>query len=114
MPRFHHVNLPITPENVDDQEHFLTDVLGFGRIAVDDRLRSLGARWFEDEAGNQVHLSSTPHVAIEYGSQLAEVEEKLRQAGIESTAGQGKDLRVVTLTDPAGNVWELRGVPVAS
>jgi catechol 2,3-dioxygenase-like lactoylglutathione lyase family enzyme len=113
MPRFHHVNLDITENNVEDQEAFLTDILDLRRVEVDDRLRSLGARWFEDDAGNQVHLSPTPHVALEYGDRLAEIEDRLRKAGIEYKAGQGKELRVVTCTDPAGNVWEFRGTPIA-
>ncbi|TAL04275.1 MAG: glyoxalase [Rhodospirillaceae bacterium] len=111
MPRFHHVNLPITPDNVKAEENFLLNILGYRRIEVDDRLRALGANWFEDDRGCQVHISPTPHVAIDYGEQLPEIEERLRQAGIQFKTGQGGDLRVVTFADPAGNEWELRGFP---
>jgi hypothetical protein len=117
MPNFHHVNLYVTPENLEAQASFLTEVLGYKRMVVDDRMRGLGANWFQASDGTEVHLSTTPHAAIEYGAELAEVEKRLEQAGIEYKAVEGfkapdgSDLRIVICKDPGDNQWELRGVP---
>ncbi|MGB8365181.1 MAG: VOC family protein [Rhizomicrobium sp.] len=109
MPRFHHANLSITPDNAAAQESFLVEMLGYRRMQLDDRLRSVGARWFEAEDGSQIHLSNMPHVAVEYGAQLPEIEERLRQAEIAFKEGEFAGVRVLFVTDPAGNSWELRG-----
>ena len=109
MPRFHHANLSITPENAAAQEAFLTDMLGYRRMEMDERLRAVGARWFEGEDGCQIHLSNRPHVAVEFGERLPDIEERLRQAGIPFQGGEFGGVRVLILNDPAGNMWELRG-----
>jgi len=118
MPRFHHVNLAVLPDEVESEMSFLTDVLGYRRMELNERLAGMGARWFEADDGSQVHLSLDPehrpaaraHVAVEYGPQLADVEDRLRQAAVEFNAGALAGFpRVVTCRDPGGNLWELRG-----
>lgn len=121
MIRFHHVNLGVPPEQLESEMAFLTDVLGYQKMELDPRLKGVGARWFESEDGAQVHLSVDPehqpaakaHVAIEFGSALTEVEERLAKADIDFDQGQMEGFpRVITCRDPAGNRWELRGEPV--
>ena len=114
MPRFHHANLSITPDNAAAQEAFLTDMLGYRRMKMDEQLRQLGARWFEAEDGTQIHLSNMPHVAVEFGDRLAAVAERLREAGVPFKDGEFGGVRVLILNDPAGNMWELRGPPPAA
>src|SRR3954469_16253463 len=89
MPNFHHVNLHVTPDRLDEQAAFLTDVLGYRRMAVDERMRGLGANWFQASDGTEVHLSMNPHAAIDYGGELAEVERRLESAGVEFKAVEG-------------------------
>lgn len=110
MPSFNHVNLMVSPDDVEAQEAFLVDVLGYRRVEVEASLKARGARWFEAEDGSQVHLSQTPHVAVDYGAQLADVEDRLEKAGFEVTKGGLPGLtQTVFCVDPAGNRWELRG-----
>ena len=81
----------------------------------------MGARWFEADDGSQVHLSVDPdhrpaakaHVAIEYGADLAAVEDRLNQAAIEFQSSERPGFpRIINCQDPGGNRWELRGVSV--
>lgn len=118
MPHFHHVNLGVPPEEMEREMAFLTDVLGYTRLPIDERLGGLGARWFEGEDGAQVHLSADPehrpadraHVAVTFGPDLAGVEQRLTDAGIEFQASQREGFpRIAICRDPAGNRWELRG-----
>jgi catechol 2,3-dioxygenase-like lactoylglutathione lyase family enzyme len=118
MPRFHHVNLATLPDEIDAEMVFLTDVLGYRRMELNERLGGLGARWFEADDGSQVHLSLDPehrpaaraHVAIEFGAALADVEDRLRARAVEfDVGGLAGFPRVVTCRDPGGNLWELRG-----
>src|SRR5437762_2629294 len=99
MARFHHVNLNVSDENVDAQEAFLVDVLGYRRMELDDKLRAVGARWFEASDGSQVHLSAQPHVAVEFAADLPGVEERLRNAGVEFKTGEFMGLRITRCTD---------------
>jgi hypothetical protein len=117
MPRFHHVNLGVPPDGVESESTFLVDILGYAPVDIDERLRQMGARWFEAEDGSQVHLSVDPdhqpaakaHVAVEYGATLGTVEGRLRQAAVEFDASERPGFpRVVLCRDPAGNRWELR------
>jgi catechol 2,3-dioxygenase-like lactoylglutathione lyase family enzyme len=116
--RFHHVNLGVPPDKLESEATFLVDVLGYRPVKPDVRLAGLGARWYESEEGAQVHLSGDPdhrpaaraHVAIEFGPELADVEERLQKAAVEFDASERAGFpRVVTCRDPAGNLWELRG-----
>ena len=115
MPNFHHVNLHVTPDKLDEQAAFLTEVLGYQRMTVDERMRALGANWFQASDGTEVHLSMNPHAAIDYGGDLAEVEQRLAAAGVEFKAvddikaPDGSALRLLICKDPGGNQWELRG-----
>jgi catechol 2,3-dioxygenase-like lactoylglutathione lyase family enzyme len=121
MPQFHHVNLGVPPDGVDPEATFLVDILGYQVVDVDERLQRMGARWFEAEDGSQVHLSADPdhrpaaraHVAIGYGAQLSDVEQRLRQAEVPFDLIERPGFpRMVNCQDPAGNRWELRGQPV--
>ena len=118
--RFHHVNLGVPVGGAEAEGAFLLEVLGYRRVVPPPELAGV-ARWFESEDGRQIHLSEDPdhraaaraHVAVEVGSDLAALEQKLQGAGIEySTVGVDRQ-RVVFCRDPAGNRWELRGEPPA-
>ena len=96
----------------------MVDVLGYRQVPPPPELAGL-ARWFESDDGKQIHLSEDPdhrpaakaHVAVEVGGDLAAVEVKLEQQGIEQLALDSDDRRTVFCKDPAGNTWELRGNP---
>jgi catechol 2,3-dioxygenase-like lactoylglutathione lyase family enzyme len=119
VPTFHHVNLGVPPDGADAEGQFLVEVLGYERVPLDDRLQGLGARWFRADDGSEIHLSVDPdhrpaaraHVAVEYGTALDDVEVRLGREGVEhQSATRAGFPRVVTCRDPAGNLWELRGV----
>jgi catechol 2,3-dioxygenase-like lactoylglutathione lyase family enzyme len=123
VAQFHHVNLGVPPDQLDSEATFLIDVLGYRAVPLDERLKGLGARWYEADDGTQVHLSADPehrpaaraHVAIEYGAALADVEERLRRATVAFDGSEREGFpRVLNCRDPAGNLWELRGDTVAS
>jgi len=123
VARFHHVNLGVPPEKLESEATFLMDVLGYRPVTPDVRLGAIGARWYESNDGAQVHLSADPdhrpaaraHVAIEFGPELSDVEERLRKATVEFDRSERAGFpRVVTCRDPAGNLWELRGDIIAS
>jgi catechol 2,3-dioxygenase-like lactoylglutathione lyase family enzyme len=122
MARFHHVNLGVPPDLVEAEIAFLVDTLGYRPVELDDRLKGMGARWYESEDGRQIHLSADPdhrpaaraHVAIEFGPELAEVEARLRAVEVEFDAFERAGFpKVVNCRDPAGNLWELRGEETA-
>lgn len=122
MPLFHHVNLGVLPGDVEAEERFVAQVLGYRSLAGDAERVPPGARWFEADDGSQVHLSTDPdhrapalaHVAVTYeGGQLEMVEERLRSAGLEFKRFQRDGSPpVIFCCDPAGNRWELRGADV--
>jgi len=115
MPNFHHVNLHVTPDKLEEQARFLTEVLGYQRMDPGERMRGLGANWFQASDGTEVHLSTNPHAAIDYGGDIAAVEQRLASAGVEFNAVEGiaapdgTELRLLICKDPGGNQWELRG-----
>jgi catechol 2,3-dioxygenase-like lactoylglutathione lyase family enzyme len=118
MPLFHHVNLGVPPDAVDDETAFLVQVLGFRPVKVDPALGAIGARWYEGEDGAQIHLSADPdhrpaamaHVAVEYGPDLVGVEGRLKTAGVDFDRAERAGFPPILLCrDPAGNRWELRG-----
>jgi hypothetical protein len=83
----------------------------------------MGARWFETDDGSQIHLSADPdhrpaaraHVAVEYGSELVDVEERLAKAAVEFRSSERPGFpQVLNCRDPAGNLWELRGEMASS
>ena len=116
MTRLHHVNLGVLPEAVDEERSFLGAVLGYRELDLSDELRALGAIWFEDEHGQQIHLSVDPdhrpagraHVALELGPDAAAVEARLTESGRAVRVVENDGLRIVLCQDPAGNRWELR------
>jgi catechol 2,3-dioxygenase-like lactoylglutathione lyase family enzyme len=120
MPRLHHVNLGVPPELADAQCAFLTEVLGYRRVDVPSEIAARGALWFEDEQGQQIHLSLDPdhhaparaHTAIELGADAGRVEAQLATTGTPTQVFDGGDVRVLFVEDPAGNRWELRTEPV--
>src|SRR3984957_13306433 len=94
VPRFHHVNLGVSPGALPDESTFLVDVLGYRKAAMDERVAAMGAQWFEAEDGSQVHLSEDPnhraadraHVAVEFGPDLGDVEQRLDRASVKFKA----------------------------
>jgi len=121
VPRFHHVNLGVLPEQVDDEMAWLVEVLGYRRMAITPELNAMGARWFEADDGSQVHLSTDEehhparraHVAIELDD-IDAVSSRLSARGQAFEANQRDGMTVLLCRDPAGNRWELRSVPVAA
>jgi len=116
VPRFHHVNLAVSPGGVGAEASFLIDILGYRRLD-DSQIQALGAQWYEADDGSQVHLSEDPdhrpanraHVAIEFGPELAEIQRRLEQAAVKFRAlEQPGGPHVLLCRDPAGNRWELR------
>jgi len=116
MPRHHHVNLGVPTGGIGAEAAFLVDILGYRELDPPESLRSL-AHWYEAEDGSQVHLSEDPehrpaaraHTAVDYGSGLAEVRDRLTSAGWEFTRFDGLGPHVLFCEDTAGNRWELRG-----
>jgi catechol 2,3-dioxygenase-like lactoylglutathione lyase family enzyme len=117
--RFHHVNLGVPTGGIDAQSRFLTDLLGYRIVEVDDAMRGRGVHWFEADDGSQVHLSEDPehrpaaraHVAIDFGDGLDELATRLSAASWQFTDSGGLGARTLNCTDPSGNRWELRGAP---
>jgi len=116
--RLHHVNLGVPVGGIENEKAFLIHSLGYRPIEVPERLRGR-VHWFETEDGTQIHLSEDPnhrpadraHVALEVNEKLAELETILQQHGYALSASENSGQRIVTLRDPAGNRWELRGHP---
>lgn len=119
MPRFHHVNLGVSPGGIEAESAFLVDILGYRRIDPGDELRQRGATWFEAADGSQVHLSEDPehrpaaraHVAVDYATDIDEVRGRLTGAAWKFASFDGLPAsQTILCKDPAGNRWELRGV----
>lgn len=117
MVAFHHVNLGVPPDGIDDQASFLVDVLGYERIPAPPELEGRNVNWFRAADGSEVHLSQDPehrpaaraHVAVVLGDELDDVAERLRGRGADVEVFDGVvGVRVAICQDPAGNRWELR------
>jgi len=116
MPRHHHVNLGVPPGGLGPEAGFLVDVLGYRVVEPPEQLRGR-AHWFEAEDASQVHLSEDPehhpaeraHTAVDFGTDLAAVRDRLTSAGYDFTRFDGVGPQVLFCKDPAGNRWELRG-----
>jgi len=112
MPRFHHANLGVRPEQQVAQRAFLVEVLGYRELDVPEELAGR-AHWFGSDDGVEIHLSLDPnhrpgemaHTAIEIDPG---VERRLADARIPYRSGAFGDLHLVLCEDPAGNRWELR------
>jgi catechol 2,3-dioxygenase-like lactoylglutathione lyase family enzyme len=118
MLTFHHVNLGVPVDGLEEEATFLTDVLGYRRVTVSAELQQMGVNWFEADDGSQIHLSADPdhrpaaraHVAVGFGSALGDVEHRLQEADVKfDSAHRSGFPRVLFCQDPAGNRWELRG-----
>jgi catechol 2,3-dioxygenase-like lactoylglutathione lyase family enzyme len=118
MPRHHHVNLGVPTGGIPAQIEFLTDVLGYRRVAVTEQQAALGVQWFEGADGSQIHLSEDPdhapprraHLAVVLDDgELETVEARLAAATIPVRPLDGLGIRrFLVLHDPSGNRWELR------
>jgi hypothetical protein len=116
MPRFHHVNLGVPPEAVESETDFLVSILDYRPLEIPPDMQQYNPKWFEAEDGTQVHLSVDPdhrpaaraHTAIELSGRTAEVERRLRAAGLDFQAAGTGETRTLFCQDPAGNRWELR------
>jgi hypothetical protein len=116
MPRHHHVNLGVPPGGIGAEAAFLIDILGYRELEPPEELRSR-AHWFEAEDSSQVHLSEDPehhpatraHTAVDYGTDLVTVRDRLDHAGWEYARFDGAGPQVLFCQDAAGNRWELRG-----
>ena len=111
----HHVNVTVPPELEAATKHFYGEVVGLKQVLKPATARQTGA-WFQI-GENQLHLSvedeesahlSSRHVCF-HVSDLAEAENKFRDAGVEIIA----DARPIAGTlrfyvrDPAGNQLEI-------
>ena len=117
MVAFHHVNLGVPPDRIDDQASFLIDVLGYERMPTPEELAGRNVNWFRASDGSEVHLSADPdhrpaaraHVAVVLGDELDGVVERLQGRGVDAEVLDGiLGIRVAICLDPAGNRWELR------
>jgi catechol 2,3-dioxygenase-like lactoylglutathione lyase family enzyme len=116
MPKLHHVNITIPVGGENEEAVFLVQMLGYDQIPVPAAEGLPVVNWFEFPDGTQIHLSEDPdhhpsvrsHVALELGSELEAVVERLDSAGYEVFRFETPDARVAFCNDPAGNRWELR------
>jgi catechol 2,3-dioxygenase-like lactoylglutathione lyase family enzyme len=117
MVAFHHVNLGVPVDGLDDEAGFLEGILGYKRMQVSGELEKMGVNWFEASDGSQIHLSPDPdhrpaaraHVAVAFGPELADIERRLTEADIKFDSAHRPGFpRVINCRDPAGNRWELR------
>jgi catechol 2,3-dioxygenase-like lactoylglutathione lyase family enzyme len=115
MARFHHVNLGVPIDGIDDEARWLVEVLGYQSIDAGPERTARGATWFVADDGTQVHLSrdeahrpaAKAHVAIEFDD-LAPVRMRIEARGDEYRLAEQDELTVLNCVDPAGNLWELR------
>jgi len=126
MPTLHHVNLCV-PETIDGAPG--TDVeaawllgLGYRRIEGGPEISAMATvHWFEADDGSQVHLTPDPdhapsaraHTAIRLDDALDATVTRLEGDGTKTNTIEFDGDRHVFATDPAGNLWELIGPPVA-
>ena len=116
MPQLHHVNLVAVEEVMEAEIAFVTTVLGFPRIDPGPEMTALGSRWYGTDASAQVHLSPTAtppagqrgHIAVEV-EDLTAVVARAHDAGLEVEPSP-RDPAIAFCIDPAGVLWELRGV----
>jgi len=115
VPRFHHVNLGVPVDGIEQETDWLVDVLGYRRLDAGPELAAMGACWFEADDGSQVHLSgdaehraaARAHVAVVFDD-LDPVCRRIEGRGDDFTMSEGTGIRVLLCRDPAGNRWELR------
>jgi catechol 2,3-dioxygenase-like lactoylglutathione lyase family enzyme len=113
--RFHHVNLAVHPDLVDAEIDFLLAGLGMERLEPPAEFANV-ARWFQFSDGAQIHLTVTTdsvqtppgHIAIEVGSDLDGLNERLATRGWGGKRREGPSGGLSFVTDPGGHLWELR------
>lgn len=117
MTRLIHVSLGVPLGGVEAECAFLLE-LGYTQIATSPSAPPTSRR-FEGMDGTQIHLSEDAkhrapdraHVAIDLGTDLDDVADRLTAAGHDFEVFSYPSYRLVWCRDPAGNRWELRGSP---
>ena len=120
MPRHHHVNLGVPPGGLDAQKRFLSEVLGYRKMEMSERLQRMGANWYEGADGSQIHLSEDPehappkraHTAVVCDDgEFEAVMGRLEAEGIKAESVSNTGIRgFMVIHDPSGNRWEIRTV----
>ncbi len=115
VTQFHHANLGIPEDGVEEQTRWLVDILGYRQIGVAPDWPKSGPYWFEADDGSQIHLSrdaqhrpaAMAHVALVFDD-LDAVRHRLDEQGVTYDLSDRPDVQVLNCSDPAGNRWELR------
>src|SRR5687768_4937945 len=111
----HHVNVTVAPELEEATKHFYGAVLGLTQVPKPATSRQSGA-WYQI-GSNQLHLSvdakengalTSGHVCFAV-SDLAEAEQKFREAGVEITTDSERNSSSgrFFVRDPGGNLLEI-------
>ena len=109
----HHVNVTVAPELEEATKHFYGAVLGLTQVPKPATSRQSGA-WYQI-GSNQLHLSvetggngalSSGHVCFAI-SDLAEAEQKFREAGVEIIPEAHPNSPRFFVRDPGGNLLEI-------
>lgn len=109
----HHVNVTVPAELEAAAKHFYGAVLGLTRVPKPATSRQSGA-WYQI-GSNQLHLSveTTENGALSSGhvcfaiSDLAEAEQKFREAGVEIITEPNPNSPRFFVRDPGGNLLEI-------
>jgi catechol 2,3-dioxygenase-like lactoylglutathione lyase family enzyme len=115
VARFHHVNLGVPVDGLEDESRWLVEVLEYRSLDPGPERAARGASWFVADDGTQVHLSldedhrpaAKAHVAVEIDD-LEPVRQRIEGRGERYRVAEQAELTVLNCTDPAGNRWELR------
>ena len=117
----HHVNVTVPPELEAATKHFYGEVVGLKQVPKPLTARQSGA-WYQI-GENQLHLSvedeergplSSRHICF-HVSDLAEAEEKFRDAGVEMIADARRTAGTQRfyVRDPGGNQLEIVQDPMS-
>jgi catechol 2,3-dioxygenase-like lactoylglutathione lyase family enzyme len=118
--RLHHVNITVPDDGLPAETAFLVDVIGLRHLEPGVETPPT-ANWFAVGAGVQIHVSldanhrasERAHVALDYEDGLAALEHRITDRAVAYRALEDDTGRRLFLTDPAGNLWELRGLASA-
>ena len=109
----HHVNVTVSPQLEAATKHFYGEVLGLTQVPKPPTSRQSGA-WYQI-GPNQLHLSvengeqgplRSGHVCFAL-SDLAEAEQKFRDAGVEIIPEPSPNSPRFFVRDPGGNLLEI-------